>query len=148
MSDIEVLSKRERQVFELIADGVGPSDIASRLCLSVKTISTYRARIMEKLGARSNAALATLRAQERLDVAADHTLVAAAICAGIARWDPIESTPAGELIVAGLRYWTVVDDAGVPTLNDILRAELRKHLERSRTAMPRASATNSTRPGA
>lgn len=49
------LSAREFEVFRLIALGRTPSDIAESLNLSVKTVSTYRTRIMEKTGFRSNA---------------------------------------------------------------------------------------------
>lgn len=45
----ELLSNRERQVLRLLAQGKGISDIATELCLSPKTVSTYRARILEKL---------------------------------------------------------------------------------------------------
>jgi DNA-binding NarL/FixJ family response regulator len=44
------LSDRELQVFELIADGVGTSEIAQRMNLSVKTIQAYIARAKEKFG--------------------------------------------------------------------------------------------------
>lgn len=43
------LSSRECQVLQYIGQGVGTKDIAGRLNLSVKTIETYRRRIMEKL---------------------------------------------------------------------------------------------------
>jgi DNA-binding NarL/FixJ family response regulator len=49
------LSSREFQIFCKIAAGVGVSKIAEELSLSVKTISTYRSRIMEKLTFNSNA---------------------------------------------------------------------------------------------
>lgn len=49
------LSAREFEVFRLIALGRTPTGIAEMLHLSVKTISTYRTRIMEKTGFRSNA---------------------------------------------------------------------------------------------
>lgn len=45
----ELLSKREFQVLELIAEGKTPKEIAKEMSLSPKTISTYRTRIMEKL---------------------------------------------------------------------------------------------------
>lgn len=51
----ERLSRREFRVFQLIAAGRSVSDIASVLHLSAKTVSTYRARIMEKTGFRTNA---------------------------------------------------------------------------------------------
>jgi DNA-binding NarL/FixJ family response regulator len=51
------LSDREYEVLLLIASGQTITEIADRLTLSVKTISTYRARILEKTGLKSNAAL-------------------------------------------------------------------------------------------
>ena len=45
----ERLSTREFQVLRLLATGESVSDIADQLCLSVKTISTYRGRILSKL---------------------------------------------------------------------------------------------------
>jgi len=49
------LSSREFQIFCKIAVGTGVSAIASELSLSVKTVSTYRARMMEKLAFATNA---------------------------------------------------------------------------------------------
>ncbi|MFT3906373.1 MAG: response regulator transcription factor [Steroidobacteraceae bacterium] len=49
------LSEREFQIFCKLAAGRAVSDIADELCLSVKTISTYRARVMEKMHFTSNA---------------------------------------------------------------------------------------------
>jgi two-component system invasion response regulator UvrY len=49
------LSVRERQVFAKLAAGDGVSAIARELILSVKTVSTYRTRILEKMGFQSNA---------------------------------------------------------------------------------------------
>ncbi len=51
------LSDRERQVLRLVALGHTNQQIASQLFLSVKTVETYRARLMEKLGIKSRAAL-------------------------------------------------------------------------------------------
>jgi DNA-binding NarL/FixJ family response regulator len=51
------LSDREYEVLLLIASGLTISEIAVKLSLSVKTISTYRARILEKTGLKSNAGL-------------------------------------------------------------------------------------------
>jgi two-component system invasion response regulator UvrY len=51
----EVLSDREYQVVRLLAAGKTIGEIAADLSLSVKTVSTYRARILEKLGLRSTA---------------------------------------------------------------------------------------------
>lgn len=51
----ETLSVREYEVFLLIASGISLSDIGAKLGLSVKTVSTYRTRILEKTGLHSNA---------------------------------------------------------------------------------------------
>jgi two-component system invasion response regulator UvrY len=51
----EALSDREYQVLCLIGSGKTPTEIADGLSLSVKTVSTYRARILEKLNMKSNA---------------------------------------------------------------------------------------------
>ena len=48
--DIDSLSNRELQVFELIGEGVPTSQIAEQLNLSVKTIETHQAHIKKKLG--------------------------------------------------------------------------------------------------
>ncbi len=53
----ETLSNREFEVLRLIASGKTASEIAELLNVSVKTISTYRARILEKMDFRTNAAL-------------------------------------------------------------------------------------------
>ena len=48
--DIDSLSNRELQVFELIGEGVSSSQIAEQLNLSIKTIETHQANIKKKLG--------------------------------------------------------------------------------------------------
>jgi len=53
----ELLSDREHEVMRMIAAGVPLTDIGERLHVSVKTISTYRARILEKMQMKSNAEL-------------------------------------------------------------------------------------------
>lgn len=53
----EDLSQREFQVFLKLASGKAAPEIATDLSLSVKTISTYRNRVMEKLGLVSNSDL-------------------------------------------------------------------------------------------
>jgi len=50
----ELLSQREYQVFTLIAAGKTVSQIAEALSLSVNTVSTYRARIMEKISTEND----------------------------------------------------------------------------------------------
>jgi len=51
------LSDREYEVMVMIASGKAVSEIAAELSLSVKTISTYRARILDKVHMKSNAEL-------------------------------------------------------------------------------------------
>ncbi len=53
----DALSDREYQVVRRLGSGQTPSDIARDLGLSVKTVSTYRVRALEKLGMRTSAAL-------------------------------------------------------------------------------------------
>jgi len=53
----ELLSDREFQVLRLIASGKTPTEIAEALSLSVKTISTFRTRILAKVGMRNSAEL-------------------------------------------------------------------------------------------
>lgn len=52
-SPVQALTDRELEVFRFIGEGLGISDIAERLCLSVKTIGTYRERIKEKLNLKN-----------------------------------------------------------------------------------------------
>ncbi|HET8655584.1 MAG TPA: response regulator transcription factor [Longimicrobiaceae bacterium] len=49
-SPLEELSEREREVFTLTAEGYSSSEIGKKLFLSPKTVDTYRARLMQKLG--------------------------------------------------------------------------------------------------
>jgi DNA-binding NarL/FixJ family response regulator len=60
------LSEREAEVFALVARGHSNAEIASMSYLSVKTVETYKARLMRKLGVESRAAL--VRAALELDV--------------------------------------------------------------------------------
>ena len=53
----EALSDREMQVFRMLASGKSVKDIGGELDLSDTTISTYRARVLEKMNMRSNAEL-------------------------------------------------------------------------------------------
>jgi DNA-binding NarL/FixJ family response regulator len=53
----ERLSDREYQVLRMIGSGKTVSEIATALALSVKTVSTYRARVLEKMDMRTNAEL-------------------------------------------------------------------------------------------
>lgn len=62
----ERLSNREHQVMLMIAEGKSVSDIADELCLSVKTISTYRTRVMSKMGMKKNAELTLYAVHNKL----------------------------------------------------------------------------------
>lgn len=53
----EALSEREREVLRLVAQGHTNQHVADRLFLSVKTVETYRARLMTKLGLKTRADL-------------------------------------------------------------------------------------------
>jgi two-component system invasion response regulator UvrY len=62
----ETLSDREFQVLALISSGKTVTEIAEELALSVKTISTYRTRILEKMQMKTNAELTHYAIQNRL----------------------------------------------------------------------------------
>lgn len=56
-SPIGRLSSREREVLQMVAEGKTSNEIAAALFLSVKTVETYRSRLMQKLGVSDLAAL-------------------------------------------------------------------------------------------
>jgi DNA-binding NarL/FixJ family response regulator len=62
----ETLSDREFQVLRMIATGKAVKEIAAELSLSVKTISTYRARLLQKMNLTTNAELIHYAIQNRL----------------------------------------------------------------------------------
>jgi len=49
-SPLDSLSRRERQILQLVAEGKSSAEIAAKLFLSPKTVDTYRSRMMHKLG--------------------------------------------------------------------------------------------------
>lgn len=49
-SPLELLSNREREILQSVVEGKSSMDIAKILCLSPKTVETYRSRLMKKLG--------------------------------------------------------------------------------------------------
>ena len=59
-----VLSDREREVIERIAQGFSNKEIAAELGLSVKTVETYKARVAEKLGLRTRVDIVRYAAQQ------------------------------------------------------------------------------------
>ena len=62
----ENLSDREHQVFMMLAEGESPTDIGKMLSLSVKTISTHRSRILDKMQMKKNAELIHYAISHRL----------------------------------------------------------------------------------
>jgi DNA-binding NarL/FixJ family response regulator len=56
-SSIDRLTPRQRQVLQLVAEGLGTREIAERLFVSVKTVETHRAQIMQRLGIHDVAGL-------------------------------------------------------------------------------------------
>lgn len=62
----EVLSTREFDVFKLLAEGKSISDIAQQLLLSLSTVSTHRARILNKMNMKTNADLVKYAVQNNL----------------------------------------------------------------------------------
>lgn len=62
----ETLSNREFEVLRLLASGKTVSEIAEKLSLSIGTVSTYRARILDKMGMKTNAELTYYAIQNRL----------------------------------------------------------------------------------
>lgn len=60
------LSRREREVLQLVVEGKTSAEIADTLFLSVKTIETYRSRLMKKLGIRDIPALIKFAIQHGL----------------------------------------------------------------------------------
>jgi two-component system invasion response regulator UvrY len=62
----ESLSDREHQILLLLAGGKSVNDVAEQLYLSPKTVSTHKARLMEKLKVRTNAELIRYALQHNL----------------------------------------------------------------------------------
>jgi len=57
ISPISVLSDRELEVFQMIGNGMKTSEIADKLCLSVKTVETYKSHLKRKLNVPNSNAL-------------------------------------------------------------------------------------------
>lgn len=64
---LAALSPREREVMDMLCDGLGNNDIARRLALSEKTVSTHKANILQKLGLASLPDLVRLRDAARAE---------------------------------------------------------------------------------
>jgi two-component system, NarL family, invasion response regulator UvrY len=61
---IDLLSRREFQVMLMISHGLTNAEISDKLCLSPKTISTYRLRLLEKLGAQNEVDLIKIAVEQ------------------------------------------------------------------------------------
>lgn len=62
----ELLSHKEFDVFKLLAEGKGVSEIAKELSLSLTTVSTYRSRILTKMSMKNNADLTRYALENKL----------------------------------------------------------------------------------
>jgi DNA-binding NarL/FixJ family response regulator len=62
---LEALSHREHQVYRLLTQGQTVSEIGAKLNLAPNTVSTYRARILEKTGAKNDVELALYAERHR-----------------------------------------------------------------------------------
>ena len=49
-TELDLLTPRQREILQLVAEGVSTRDIAARLSVSVKTVETHRAQLMDRLG--------------------------------------------------------------------------------------------------
>ena len=67
-SELDALTPRQRQVLQLIAEGRSTKEIAFALSLSVKTVETHRAALMERLGIRDVAGLVVFAVRNKLIV--------------------------------------------------------------------------------
>jgi len=65
-SAFTLLTSREREVLQLLAEGLRTKEVSQKLALSVKTVETHRKKIMEKLGIQSIAGLTRYAVKEGL----------------------------------------------------------------------------------
>lgn len=65
-TDYERLSDREREVLKLLADGLAPKEIATRLDLSVKTVDAHKTNMMRKLDLHDRASVIKFAIQRKL----------------------------------------------------------------------------------
>lgn len=63
---LSTLSPREREVFQMVAEGLRTKEIAARLGIGTKTVDTHRARLMKKLKCNSTAELVRIGIREGL----------------------------------------------------------------------------------
>jgi DNA-binding NarL/FixJ family response regulator len=61
-----LLSDREFEVFKLLAEGLSPTEIGTRLHLSVKTVSTHKTRVLQKMNLGGTAEIVRYALEHRL----------------------------------------------------------------------------------
>jgi RNA polymerase sigma factor (sigma-70 family) len=66
LSPLEKLSRREREILQLVAEGKTSQEIAERLSISPKTVDTYRSRLMHKIGVEDVAGLVRFAIQHEV----------------------------------------------------------------------------------
>jgi len=66
VTDYERLSDREREVLKLLADGLAPKEIATRLLLSVKTVDAHKTNMMRKLDLHDRSEVIKFAIQRKL----------------------------------------------------------------------------------
>jgi DNA-binding NarL/FixJ family response regulator len=64
--DATVVTRREKEVLELIAEGYTNAEIAERLFVSVSTIDTHRKNLLEKFNVRNTASLVRIAMQQKI----------------------------------------------------------------------------------
>jgi DNA-binding NarL/FixJ family response regulator len=69
-AELRTLSDREIQVMQMLGEGLGNKEVGEQLNLSPKTVSTYKARLMRKLGVQTTPELQRLAVQRLRSVAA------------------------------------------------------------------------------
>lgn len=62
----ESLSQREFEVFKMLAEGKALTEIADLLSIGITTVSTYRYRVLEKMGMKSNSELTRYALESKL----------------------------------------------------------------------------------
>lgn len=65
-SDVPLVTRREKEVLELIADGMTNNEIAQKLFISITTVDTHRKNLLTKFGSRNTASLIKTAMQHNL----------------------------------------------------------------------------------
>lgn len=130
------LSEREFQVMSGMARGVPPATIADVLGLSVKTVSTYRARILEKLRMRSNAEVAVwavrkgiLKAEDQPSIAVPYLTRADALKLKESAEHLLHFNTGAHITVSCAALLSLIEQAHSPQLGLATTKELREEYE-------------------